>query len=162
MNATPGTTPTTFVTNLLQELERASGGGSWWTTSTATVIVNVAQSGPLILALAGIAQALRDGDDPEWVVGGASPLAAFAVANEWIDAGINPAEVNGWLRAGCWDPKAARSMVDVGLRPAHLLNDAGEPAHWIEATNGERMSVALAVADAFMTVEKAMRVVTRS
>ena len=52
-------------------------------------------------------------------------------------------------------------MVDVGLRPFRLLNEDGKPAHWIEAGNGAEMSIALAVADGFMSPEDAVRVVTR-
>lgn len=162
MSTDRGTTQVSFTSNLLTELDRASGEGSWWNTPTAAVIVDLAKAGPFVTALAGIAEVLRAGEDPEWAVGGVTASAAFTVAQEWLAAGIEPREVGGWLRAGCWDPKAAKRLVDVGLRPFRLLNDDGRPAHWVEAANGEQMSVALAVADGFMSAEEAVRVVTRS
>lgn len=148
--------------NVLEELERASASGLWWNTPTATVLVNIAQAGPVIPALAAIAEVLRAGEDPEWVVGGASAKAAFAVAHEWLDAGIEPSDVADWLRAGCWDPQAAYRMTVLGLRPRMLLNDVGEPIHWVEAGDVPRMSVALAVADNFLTAEESVRVVMGS
>jgi hypothetical protein len=161
MGTTPGASQPSFTSNILTELDRSSRGGPWWNTPTAAVIVDLAKAGPFVTALAGIAEVLRAGEDPEWAVGGVRATAAFTVAQEWLSAGVEPSEVGDWLRAGCWDPKAARRMVDVGLRPFRLLNEDGKPAHWIEAGNGAEMSLALAVADGFMSPEDAVRVVTR-
>lgn len=162
MSTTPGTNQPSFTSNILQELDRASQTSQWWNTPTAAVIIDLAKAGPFVTALAGIAEVLRDGEDPEWAVGGVRASEAFTVAQEWIDAGVDPTEVGGWLKAGCWDPKAAKRLADVGLRPFRLLNEDGRAAHWVEAGNGAEMSVALAVADGFMTAEEAVRVVTRS
>lgn len=147
---------------ILRELDRTSRSGGWWNTGTAAVLVDLARSGPFVVALAGIAEVLREGEDPEWAVGDVTAAAAFGVAQEWLDAGVEPTEVAGWLRAGCWNPKIARQMEVVGLSPSRLLDDEGRPVHWVEATNGERMSVALAVANDLMAVADVVRVVARS
>jgi hypothetical protein len=142
------------------ETETAGTGCGWWDTRMADVLIEIARAGPLVVALAGIAAALRDGEDPDIVTGGTSPEAAFEVAQEWLDAGIQPSEVGGWLRAGCWSAAAAKRMVDGGLRPARLLDDEGRPAHWVEVPNGEEMPLAQAVAEEFETVATAVRTVT--
>ena len=139
------------------ETETAGTGCDWWKTRTADVLIEIARAGPLVVALAGIAAVLRDGDDPDIVTGGTSPEAAFEVAQEWVDAGIPPGEVAGWLWAGCWSAAAARRMVDGGLRPAGLLDERGRPAHWVEVPNGEEMPLAQAVAEEFETVAAAVR-----
>lgn len=150
-----------FLLGVIDRLRQETYGDSrpWWETPTAEVIVDLAKAGPFVSALAGIAAVLMEGEEPMWVVGGTTASAAFAVAQEWLDAGVEPSEVGGWLRAGCWDSKAARQMVEVGLRPGRLLDENGKPAHWIEASSGENMPVALAVADSFLTPEQAVRVV---
>jgi hypothetical protein len=162
-NMHTGTAGTTFLVSVMDRLKQESYGDSWnwWNTPTATVIVDLAKAGDFVAALAGIAEVLQAGEEPMWVVGGTTAAAAFAVAQEWLDADVEPHEVGGWLRAGCWDPKAARQMVNVGLRPNRLLNEDGKPAHWVEASSGEEMPLALAVADSYLTPEEAVRVVVR-
>lgn len=149
------------VENILRGLDLTGKGGGWWNTPTAAMLIDLAKAGPIVVALAGIAEVLREGEDPEWAVGGLTATAALSVAQEWLDAEIEPPEVSGWLRAGCWNPRAARQMTAVGLRPSRLLDHEGRPAHWVQAANGERMSVALAVADDWFSASEAVRVVTR-
>jgi hypothetical protein len=150
---------TEFARKLLGQFESDTGGSDcgWWDTRTADVLIEIARAGPLVVALAGIAAVLRDGGDPDIVTGGTTSEAAFEVAQEWVDAGIPPHEVAGWLWAGCWSAVAARRMVDGGLRAACLLDERGRPAHWIEAPNGEEMPLAQAVAEEFETVAAAVR-----
>jgi hypothetical protein len=150
---------TEFARKLLGQFEGDTGGSDcgWWDTRTADVLIEIARAGPLVVALAGIAAVLRDGGDPDIVTGGTTAESAFEVAQEWVDAGIPPHEVAGWLWAGCWSAAAARRMVDGGLRPASLLDERGRPAHWIEAPNGEEMPLAQAVAEEFETVAAAVR-----
>ncbi len=152
-----------FLAGVTHRLDQESYGGSrkWWETPTANVIVDLAQARDLVAAIAGITEVLQAGEDPMWVVGGTTPAEALAVAQEWLDAEVEPAEVGGWLKAGCWDPKAARAMAAAGLRPWRLLDKDGNPLHWVEAGDGEQMSVALAVADSFLSVEDAVRVVVK-
>jgi hypothetical protein len=142
------------------EVETNGGGTGWWDTRMADVLIEIARAGPLVVALAGIASVLRDGEDPDIVTGGTSAESAFEVAQEWVDAGVDPREVCGWLRAGCWSASAARRMIDGGLRPALLLDDRGRPAHWVEVDNGQEMPLAQAVAEEFETVGAAVRRVT--
>ena len=35
----------------------------------------------------------------------------------WADMGFNAAEVDEWLRAGCFSPDAARDLADAGVTP---------------------------------------------
>ena len=134
-------------------------GEDWWTSSAAFVAVDVVQAGPLADALVGIIEVLQEGTDPLWVVGGETFTQGVAVAQEWLDAGVDGREAGDWLRCGCWDPNAARAMIDVGLRPDRLLDHDGKPVHWIEVSNGDSMTVASAVADGFLTPDEAVRVV---
>jgi hypothetical protein len=136
-------------------------GCHWWETDTATVIVDLARSGPFVLALAAIARAIQVTDDPLWVTGDTSSSAAHKVAWEWVEAGIEPAELLPWLLAGCWDPNAARRMADSGIQPANLLDAEGKPAVWVEGLDGERIPLALAVADSHITAAEAVGVVRR-
>jgi len=145
---------------VIQDLDYVTSGGDWWSSPTAIVVVALVDAGPLATALAHIAEVLQAGEDPMWVVGGVTAKEALAVAQEWLDAGVDGSEVGDWLRAGCWDPGAARRMVDAGLHPWRLLTNGGEPAHWIEAPNGETMSLAAAVADSYLTAREAVRVIS--
>jgi hypothetical protein len=150
---------TEFARKVLGQLQTETAGTDcgWWDTRMADVLIEIARTGPLVVALAGIAAALRDGGDPDIVTGGTTAEAAFEVAQEWIDAGIEPGDVAGWLRAGCWSAAAARRMADAGLRPDRLLDDDDRPAHWVEVPNGEEMPLAKAVAEEFTTVAAAVR-----
>ena len=133
----------------------------WWETDTAAVIVDLARSGPFLLALAAIAQAIQTTNDPLWVAGDTSSSAAHKVAWEWLDAGIEPTELIKWLLAGCWDPNAARRMTDKGIQPANLLDRDGKPAVWVEGLDGERIPLALAVADSHISAAEAVGLVRR-
>lgn len=135
-------------------------GCRWWRTWTADSIIDMAKVPGFLVALAGITEVLQEGTDPDWVVGGESAGAAFKVAQEWLDVGVEPAEVGDWLRAGCWDPKAARRMVDAGLRPGRLLDD-GKPAHLLDVGPEGDVPLAMAVADSYISVDEAVRIVTR-
>ena len=139
----------------------SAGTGEWWSSSLATMAIDLAKAGPLATALAGIAEILQEGEDPMWVVGGVTASEACAVAQEWLDSGVDAMEVADWLRAGCWDPAAARQMLDLGLRPARLLDEDGSPLHWVEASSGEEVSVAAAVADRFLSPEQALQTVNQ-
>jgi hypothetical protein len=136
-------------------------GCDWWETETAAVIVDLARSGPYLVALAGIAQAIQATNDPLWVTGDTSTSAAHKVAWEWLDAGIEPTELVKWLLAGCWDPNAARRMADKGIEPADLLDRNGQPDVWVEGLDGERIPVALAVADNHISAAEAVGLVRR-
>jgi hypothetical protein len=133
----------------------------WWETETASVIMDLAKAGPFHVVLSGLAEAIRETEDPLWVIGGTTAAQAHAVAWEWLDAGIDPHEVTSWLRAGCWDPKAARSMVEEGLSPARLLDDDGEPLDWVEGSNGDLIPLAMAVADDHLTAADAVKAVVQ-
>lgn len=133
----------------------------WWETETASVIMDLAKAGPFHVVLSGLAEAIRETEDPLWVIGGTTAAQAHAVAWEWLDAGIDPHEVTSWLRAGCWDPKAARSMVEEGLSPARLLDDGGEPLDWVEGSNGDLIPLAMAVADDHLTAADAVKAVVQ-
>lgn len=139
-------------------------GCGWWQTDASDSIaglVGVGSSWPSTLV--SIMEVLRDGADPEVVVGAAGATAAFAVAWEWIDAGIEPSDVVGWLRAGCWKPTVARAMADAGVCPWHLLDEDGRPQQWVDVPtpDGEQLPLARAVAEEFETVETAARMVAR-
>jgi hypothetical protein len=133
----------------------------WWETETASVIVDLAKSRPYHLVLSGIAEAIRETGDPLWVVGGTTAAQAHAVAWEWLDAGIEPDNVAAWLRAGCWDPKAAHVMSEEGLHPARMLDDDGEPLDWVEGLNGDLIPLAMAVAEGHLTASDAVRTVVQ-
>ena len=133
----------------------------WWETETASVIVNLAKARAFHVVLSGLAEVIRETRDPLWVIGGTTAAQAHAVAWEWLDAGIEPHEVTGWLRAGCWDPRTARSMVEEGLHPVRLLDDDGEPLDWVEGSNGDLVPLAMAVADEHLTAADAVKAVVR-
>jgi hypothetical protein len=38
-------------------------------------------------------------------------------AKAWADAGFNDEMTARWLKARCFDPKAARALADLGVRP---------------------------------------------
>jgi hypothetical protein len=104
------TTPSNFMAGVSDRLQHETYDDSrpWWETPTAEVIVDLAKAAPFVAALAGITEVLQEGEEPMWAVGSTTASGAFAVAQEWLDSGIEPSEVGDWLRAGCWDPKAAR------------------------------------------------------
>jgi hypothetical protein len=150
-----------FAASLARQLEgeTESLGLPWWETRTAAVLVDVARSRSLIVVLGGIAEVLQEGLDPLWVVGDQDPKAAFEVALEWLAAGVEPSEVAGWLRAGCWDPRAARRMADAGIRVSELLDEAGRPRYPVDIGPDGELPLALAVADTYLSVEDAARLV---
>jgi hypothetical protein len=150
------------VRRLLDQLDmEAAVGCGWWETDTTGLVLGFVSAGPSAAVFTAIAQVLREGHDPDVVVGGTSADAAFAVALEWLEAGIEADHVAGWLRTGCWKPVAARALTDAGLRPWRLLDDHGQPLHWINVPtpHGEQMPVARAVAEEFVVVETAVRIV---
>jgi hypothetical protein len=159
MKKTTGPDVASFV---LQELNQTGAGGGWWNTPTAAMLIDLAKAGPFVVALAGIAEVLRSGEDPDWAVGGITAAAAFSVAQEWLDSGIEPADVAAWLRAGCWDPRAASQLVVLGVRSDRLIDESGKPRHWVKTASGEEMSVALAVADNWISAREAARAIGRS
>lgn len=142
-------------------MEAAIGCG-WWETDTAAFVTGLVAAGPVATVFTSIAHLLRNGEDPEVVVGATTADAAFAVACEWVDAGIDPGEVQGWLRAGCWKPTVAKALTDAGLGPEQLLDDCGKPRHWIEipTPDGQQVPLARAVAEEFVAVQNAIPIVT--
>jgi hypothetical protein len=150
------------VDRLLDQLDmEAAVGCGWWETDTAGPVLSLVSTGPPATVLTSIAQLLREGHDPDIIVGTGSANAAFAVAQEWLDAGIDPDQVAWWLRTGCWKPATARALSDAGLRPWRLLDDDGRPLHWtdVPTPDGEHMPLARAVAEEFVTVETAVKIV---
>jgi hypothetical protein len=127
-------------------------GYEWWWTARWTAIADEWRGIPLVVALEGLAGALRSGRDPDVVVGGDGADLAVEVAGEWLAAGVDPGDVGGWVRSGCWRPAAARAMADAGIRPAQLLRD-DTPRHLVDSVSGWPIPLARAVADDEMTVE---------
>jgi hypothetical protein len=123
----------------------------WWETELSGVMGDLARSGGFFVALAGIAQVIQERGDPLWVVGDTTATAAHKVAWEWLDAGVTPADVGSWLRAGCWNPKAARALADAGVRPDDLVDAEGAALDWVDAPDGERVTAAQASADGHLT-----------
>jgi hypothetical protein len=142
------------------DMEAALGCG-WWETDAAALVTGLLAAGPVAAVFTAIAQLLRDGEDCEVVVGAMTAGAAFAVAQEWIDADVDPSEVEGWLRAGCWEPTVAKALADAGIRTAWLLGDHGRPLHWVDVPtpDGARVPLARAVTEEFVAVEAAVRIV---
>jgi hypothetical protein len=143
-------------------MEAAVGCG-WWDTDTAALLLSMITVGPVGAAFAAIARLLKEGADSDVIVGTTTATAAFKVAQEWIDSGVPPEEVGGWLRTGCWNPTTARAMADAGLRPWRLLDDTGAPQHWVEVDtpDSQCLPLARAVAEEFVTVDMAVARVTR-
>jgi hypothetical protein len=135
-------------------------GCGWWETETAGVITDLAHAGPFTLVLAALAQAINETRDPLWVIGKTTVDAAQRVAWEWLKTGIDPTTVLGWLRAGCWDPDAARRLTDAGIDPDRLLDDDGRPIDRIETSTGELVPLAQAVSDQEITAETAAHIAT--
>lgn len=135
-------------------------GLPWWQTCIASALVDLSRIDGFVTAFAGIANVLRHGEHPDWVVGGDGVKAAIDVALEWLDEGIDAHEVTGWLQAGCWDPKVARRLTAAGVHPCRLLNEDGKPAHWIEVQDGNKVPLALAVTEWQLPIADAIRIVT--
>jgi hypothetical protein len=131
----------------------------WWETELSGVMSDLARSGGFLVALAGIAQVIQERGDPLWVVGETTATAAHKVAWEWIDAGVAPADVAPWLRAGCWNPKVARALADAGVEPRELVDADGRALDRVDAPNGERLAVAQAAADGHLTAAEVVAVV---
>lgn len=130
----------------------------WWETCTASVVVDCVRAGANLTVLAGLIELLREGVDPDWLVGGQGATAAVAVAREWVDAGVEPTEVAGWFRTGCYEATAATRLIALGLRPHRLLDEDGHPLHWVTRA-GERVPLGQAVAEFRLAPEDAVRAV---
>lgn len=154
------TRPDDFGEYALRGFIAESRGLPWWQTCIASALLDLDRVDGFITAFCGITQVIRQGEDAQWVVGGDSVRAAMDVALEWLHADIEPDEVNGWLRAGCWDPRVARRLVDAGIRPDRLLNEDGQPAHWLEVADGTQVPLATAVTEWQLPVPEAVRIVT--
>jgi hypothetical protein len=131
-------------------------GYEWWWTGAGTDLAAKRNGAPLVAAVAGLAEALRAGQDPDVLIGGDSAELAVEVAGEWLAAGIAPRDIGGWVRAGCWRPAAARAMAEAGIRPAHLLRDGGAPRDLVDSVSGWPIPLARAVADDEMTADAAL------
>lgn len=94
------------------------------------------------------------------MIGGPTFREAVGVTMEWLDAGIQPAEVAGWLQAGCWSPTVAARLVAAGIRPGRLLNEEGLPAHWLAVADGHQIPLCTAIAEWDFPVAQAVRMVT--
>jgi hypothetical protein len=150
------------VRRLLDQLDmEAAVGCGWWETDTAALVLGFLSAGPAAAVFTAIAQLLREGQDPDVLVGAGNANAAFGVTEEWLEAGIDADQVAWWLRSGCWKPAAARTLTDAGLRPWRLLDDDGRPLHWIDVPtpDGEQVPLARAVAEEFVAVETAVKIV---
>ena len=137
-------------------------GLEWWQTCITSALVDLSRVEGFVEAFAGIAAALRHGGCPERIVGSDDVRAAFKVTLEWLDEDIDPREVAGWLRAGCWDPKVALRLAEAGITPALLLDDAGEPRHLVAAPDGDDVPLAQAVTEWELPIAQAVRIVARS
>lgn len=149
---------------LLERLDaEATARCGWWETDVAGLILEAVATGPVMAVFTAIAYVLREGNAPGAGDGATTAEGTFAIAEEWLDAGIDATEVAGWLRAGCWRPTAARAMTDAGLRPWRLLDGDRLPLHWVDvpSPDGERMPLAGAVAAGLISIESAVQVVTR-
>lgn len=125
-----------------------------------TALLDLGRESGFVTALAGIIDVLRGGENAEWIVGDVSFHMALKATYGWLDAGIEPRDVAGWLRAGCCNPASAQQMVTAGIRPPHLLDAVGQPAHWVDIAPGQCVPVALAVAEYGLPVSDALSVVS--
>jgi hypothetical protein len=123
----------------------------WWETELSSVMSDLARSGGFLVALAGIAQVIQLRRDPLWVVGDTSAASAHQVAWEWLDAGVEPADVGAWLLAGCWNPATAKALADAGVHPDALVDADGAVRFLVETPTGERLPAAHAAADGHLT-----------
>jgi len=149
---------------LLEHLDaEAAGCSGWWETDVAGLILEAVATGPVMAVFTAIAYVLREGNTPDIGVDATTAEGTFAIAQDWLDAGIDATEVVGWLRAGCWKPTAARAMTDAGLRPWRLLDGDRLPSHWVDVSTpgGGQMPLARAVAEGLVSIESAVHVVTR-
>jgi hypothetical protein len=149
---------------LLEQLDaEATSGCGWWETAVAGLILEAVATGPVMAVFTAIAYVLRESNAPCIGVGATTAEGTFAIAQDWLDAGIDATDVVGWLRAGCWKPTAARAMTDAGLRPWRLLDGDRVPLHWVDVPtpDGEQIPLARAVAEGLVSIESAVRVVTR-
>lgn len=135
-------------------------GLPWWKTCITSALIDLSRVDGFIVAFAGIASALRHGANPDRVIGDDGVRAAIDVTLEWLDEGINPSEVAGWLQAGCWNPLVARKLTAAGIRPHDLLDEQGEPLHWVAAPNGDDIPLAQAVTEWEMPIAAALKVMT--
>ena len=149
----------TSVDRTLDQIDmEAAVGCDWWETDTTSLVIGVLSAGPAMAVFTTIARLLRDGEDHDVIVGDSTASAAFAVGNEWFDAGIDPGDVEGWLRAGCWKPTVAKTLTDAGLQPRHLLGENGRPLHWIDVPtpDGEKVPLARAVTEQLISAQAAV------
>jgi hypothetical protein len=123
----------------------------WWETELSGVMTDLSRTGGFLVVLAGIAQVIQQRCDPLWVVGDTSATMAHKVAWEWLDAGVEPADVVTWLLAGCWNPKTAKALAAAGVQPGELVDADGAPLDWVDAPTGERLPAAQAAADGHLT-----------
>jgi hypothetical protein len=130
----------------------------WWETEAAVMMIDLARASSYGVVLAAIAEAIRRTGDPLWVVGQTTPAAAHSVAWEWLRAGVEPSDVGAWLRAVCWDPRAARALGDAGVLAAGLVDGEGRFRFTVDGPGGEPMPLAQAVADQHITVEQAAQI----
>jgi hypothetical protein len=150
----PSRPPSDDLADALVAATERAGYEWWWTPAVATLAAQ--RTGVLVDALAGLAQVLREGHDPDVVTGGPHPRLAVEVAGEWLAAGIGPGDVAVWLRAGCWRPTAAREMVEAGIRPTQLVAGDGSARHLVDSVSGWPVPLARAVADDEMTAYAAL------
>jgi hypothetical protein len=133
--------------------------GPWWWCPTFDAVRRQRGTEPVVVALTGMAEMMRSGEDPNWVAGGDSARAAVNEAGEWLEAGVDPTQVANWLRAGCYRPQAALDMAAAGIDVRLLLDEHGQPRHLVEAPNGWPVALALAVAEGDVSVTEALALI---
>lgn len=138
--------------------EQADGLG-WWQTCIASAFIDLCRVDGFVVAFAGIAKVLRTDVDPQWAVGGTEVQDAIGATLEWLAERINPHDVEHWLLAGCWKPRTAQAFAATGLRPQHLLDAAGQPAHWVEVADGQHVPLAVAVIEWDLPLAHALQIV---
>jgi hypothetical protein len=120
---------------------------TWWQQPATGVLITMADTAHEYLVLSAMARLLHAGRDPEWLVGGRNESAAVSATRTWLDEGFEPGDVEGWLWAGCPDPRLARQLGEHGIEPDLLLDEHRQPTVMVDKVGPNRES--LPAAEAF-------------